>query len=75
MAEKNERVTQSQHGDEEQQARSQSFPDLDLKKDLVTVDAGFSADQVVAQMDEREATRIIRKLDYRIVPLLSLLYL
>ena len=71
MAEKNENNMEHH----EHWGRTSSLPDLDLKKGLLTVDAGLSADQVVAQMDEQEARHILRKIDYRLIPLLGVLYL
>ncbi|KAL1899916.1 hypothetical protein Sste5346_002782 [Sporothrix stenoceras] len=42
---------------------------------LRTVDAGLEADQVVLAMDKEREARILRKVDWRLVPLLSFLYL
>lgn len=42
---------------------------------LRTVDAGLSADQVLAQLEEQNGRRILRKIDLRLIPLLSFLYL
>ncbi|OAA68741.1 Major Facilitator Superfamily protein [Niveomyces insectorum RCEF 264] len=42
---------------------------------LRTVDAGLTADQVVTAVDKERETRILRKVDWHIVPLLSFLYL
>lgn len=42
---------------------------------LKTVEIGFSADQVIAELDPKEQKRILRKVDYRLIPLLALLYL
>lgn len=44
-----------------------------VKSELHTVDAGFT--DVVADADPKEVARVLRKVDYRLVPLLSLLYL
>lgn len=62
------------HG-EQGRTRSESPPPLDEKEGLRTVDAGLSADQVVAEYDEAETRRIMRKIDYRLIPLLAVLYL
>lgn len=44
---------------------------------LRTVDAGLSADEVIRNenFDRRERHRILRKVDYRLVPLLGFIYL
>ncbi len=61
--------------DEEKQAGIQSDLQLEGKDVLRTVDAGFSPDQVVAEVSEAEGRRVLRKVDYRLIPLLSFLYL
>lgn len=50
-------------------------PDIEEKEDLRTVDAGVSADQAQLRFDKMEARRILRKIDYRLIPLLTILYL
>ena len=70
MAEK----AQTTHDAEARRDGSES-PHFDEKGDLQTVDAGLSADQVVAEYDEKETQRIMRKIDYRLIPLLAVLYL
>lgn len=42
---------------------------------LRTVDAGYDPDQVDAAYDPKEVRRILRKVDYRLIPLLAVLYL
>jgi hypothetical protein len=42
---------------------------------LKTVEVGYAADQVLTELDEKEKTRILRKIDYRLVPILAVLYL
>lgn len=42
---------------------------------LRTVDAGYDPDQVDVQYDPKEVRRILRKVDYRLIPLLAVLYL
>lgn len=42
---------------------------------LRTVDAGYSAEQVVSAFSQKDSRRIMRKIDYRLIPLLGLLYL
>ena len=52
------------------------YPGGDGNKDgLRTVDAGFAADQIEAHLDPKEVRRILRKVDYRLIPLLGVLYL
>jgi hypothetical protein len=48
---------------------------FDEKDKLRTLDAGLTPDQVVVEYDEAETRRILRKIDYRLIPLLSVLYL
>jgi hypothetical protein len=48
---------------------------LDGGDGLRTVDAGYTADQVDAQYDPKEVRRILRKVDFRLIPLLGVLYL
>lgn len=42
---------------------------------LRTVELGLDADQVDINIDPKEEARILRKVDYRLVPLLAFLYL
>ena len=42
---------------------------------LRTVEAGLSPAQVVSAVDKETENRILRKIDYRLVPLLAFLYL
>ncbi|KAK7906260.1 hypothetical protein LTR67_000986 [Exophiala xenobiotica] len=49
--------------------------EIDTIGGLRTVEVGLSADQVIVELDPAEQTRILRKVDYRLVPLLALLYL
>lgn len=42
---------------------------------LRTVEVGLTAEQVNLQIDDKERTRILRKVDYRLVPILGVLYL
>ncbi|EXJ62223.1 hypothetical protein A1O7_02656 [Cladophialophora yegresii CBS 114405] len=48
---------------------------VDGSDGLRTVDAGFTADQIDAQYDQKEVRRILRKVDFRLIPLLGVLYL
>ena len=68
MAEKNdsnEQLEERNVSDEEKQTGIKSTRD----------DAEVEANQVVAEFSEEEGRAIIRKVDYRLVPLLSILYL
>lgn len=49
--------------------------DLAASGELVTVDKGVPADEVITELPAKEQARILRKIDFRIVPLLSFLYL
>ena len=43
--------------------------------ELVTVEAGFDANEVITELSHEEGLRALRKCDYRLIPLLGLLYL
>jgi hypothetical protein len=77
MAQKIEGKQHFEYGSDDKQTDAQLTPDIEGKdsKELKTVDAGLSADDVVLQFDKKEARRILRKIDYRLVPLLGVLYL
>jgi hypothetical protein len=78
MAEKadsNEHFEDRKGSDEEKQTGVQPTTEFEGKVGLRTVDEGFSPDQVVAEVDEAEGRRILRKVDFRLIPLLSFLYL
>jgi len=78
MAEKadsNEHLENRNGDDEEKQTGIQPAPEFEGKVGLRTVDEGFSPDEVVAEIDEAEGRRILRKVDFRLIPLLSFLYL
>lgn len=50
-----------------------SYDPEPIKSELRTVDGGF--EQVYEEADPKEVQRVLRKVDYRLVPLLALLYL
>jgi hypothetical protein len=74
MSEKYEQ-TELEHSSEEKHIGVSPSPDLEVKDGLRTVDAGLSADQVLAQFEEQNSKRVLRKIDMRLIPLLSFLYL
>jgi hypothetical protein len=49
----------------------------DTEKDVAVdaVDAGFATDDADVAFDEHETKRILRKVDFRLIPFLSVLYL
>lgn len=52
--------------------------ELEEKGQLVTLDAGLSEGAIVAELSalsEAEQKKIIRKIDWRVIPLLTFLYL
>ena len=51
--------------------------DFEAQKNLRTVEAGLDPHEVnaVLNVDPKEEARILRKIDFRLVPLLALLYL
>ena len=54
-------------------AHTGTLKDESSGEELVTVEKGYT--DVVADLPSEEARRILKKVDYRLVPLLSLLYL
>jgi hypothetical protein len=59
---------------------AQEKPELDLAPGedaagLQTVELGLTASQVVTTIDKEREAQILRKIDWRLVPLLSFLYL
>lgn len=77
MAQKIEGKQHFEYGNDDKQTDAQLTPDIEGKdsKELKTVDGGLSGDDVVLQYDKQEARRILRKIDYRLIPLLGVLYL
>jgi hypothetical protein len=80
MADKIEDEKRMEYGSEEKAIglSSEPSPTVEPTKDgLRTVDAGLPPDQVVTEdeVSQAEARRIMKKIDYRIIPLLSVLYL
>jgi hypothetical protein len=73
MAEKHQ--TPSFEQDEKKIGVERSVPVLRDEDGLRTLDAGFSPDQVEAHLDPKEVRRILRKIDFRLIPLLAVLYL
>lgn len=45
------------------------------KDELATLDAGYTESDVIADLPPAEGLRALRKVDYRLVPLLAVLYL
>ena len=66
---------QLEYGSDEKQVGVQPVTGGKLTDDLRTVDAGIPIEAVLAETDEQQARRVLRKIDYRLIPLLSLLYL
>ncbi|RFU28322.1 hypothetical protein B7463_g7990, partial [Scytalidium lignicola] len=77
MAEKYDLNEHLEFGNEEKNTGTSYSPDIEVKNDdgLRTLDAGLPPDQVIAEISELEGRRILRKIDYRLIPLLSILYL
>jgi hypothetical protein len=46
-----------------------------VKDELATLDAGYSESDVIIDLPPAEGRRALRKVDYRLVPLLAILYL
>ena len=49
--------------------------DSTAKSELATLDAGYTESDVIADLPPAEGLRALRKVDYRLVPLLAVLYL
>jgi hypothetical protein len=49
--------------------------DTTAKGELATLDAGYTESNVIADLPPAEGHRALRKVDYRLVPLLAVLYL
>lgn len=64
----------SEFGTDDKQTEVLSTPEIE-SKGLSPAGGGLPSDEVVLQYDKHEARRILRKIDYRLVPLLGLLYL
>ena len=75
MAQKSDSREHLEERDEEKKTGIQPVPQVNGTVGLRTVDEGYSADQVVAEIDKAEGRRILRKVDFRLIPLLSFLYL
>lgn len=77
MAQKIDGKEHFEYGNDEKQTEAQLTPDVESKgsKELKTGDNGLSSDEVVIEHDKKETRRILRKIDYRLVPLLGILYL
>lgn len=75
MTDKHDQKEQLEYGSEEHHIGTQHSSELDAKEGLRTLDAGLPVDQVVTELDAKAAQRAIRKVDYRLIPLLSFLYL
>jgi hypothetical protein len=45
------------------------------KGELATLDAGYTESDIIADLPPAEGLRALRKIDYRLVPLLAVLYL
>ena len=69
---------QLEHGASENEAPDQLSPQkVERRGSLRTVEVGLSADEVIkdTNVDHKERTRILRKVDYRLIPLLGFIYL
>jgi hypothetical protein len=49
--------------------------DSAVNGELVTLDAGYTESDVIVDLPPAEGLRALRKVDYRLVPLLAVLYL
>lgn len=77
MADKLQDEKRLEYGSEEKGlgVSSEPSPHLGPNDGLRTVDAGLPPDEVIGEMSPAEEARAIRKIDYRLIPLLTLLYL
>lgn len=67
----------TQHTAERRGSSKRMSIDFEAQKNLRTVEAGMTPEQVdaIINVDPKEEARILRKIDVRLVPLLALLYL
>ena len=74
MATPNEKA---EHASETRRSSRRASIDFEAQKNLRTVEAGLDPIDIDAllNVDPKEEARILRKIDFRLVPLLSLLYL
>lgn len=79
MAEKNDASPESgmiENGTSGHDAREAiQTEDSTEKGEFVTLDAGYTESDVIADLPPAEGLRALRKVDYRLVPLLAVLYL
>lgn len=83
MASPNEKTSngdvKAEHVPERRASKSSKAVSIDFEaqKQLRTVEAGLSPAEVdaIINVDPKEEARILRKIDFRLVPLLALLYL
>jgi hypothetical protein len=78
MAEHNEKAALADTGDDKTHHSSKRLSiDFEAQEKLKTVEAGLSPAEIdaLANVDPKEEARILRKIDFRLVPLLALLYL
>lgn len=75
MTDKQDVEKQYEFGSAEKPIGIDSSPDVGPQDGLRTVDAGLAIEQVTTDIDQAEERRIIRKIDFRLIPLLSVLYL
>jgi len=76
MAAKTDGKEHAEYGSDEKQTEAQLSPDVESKgsKELKIGDNGVPP-EIVIDYDKTETRRILRKIDYRLVPLLGVLYL
>jgi hypothetical protein len=72
MAANKEQATEVEHASDVERTGHASGG---LHTTLRTVDLGLDAGQVITSFDPKEEARILRKIDWHLVPLLSFLYL
>ena len=61
--------------DEKLETGTEPVSEYSSGETLHTVDKGYGADTVISHLSKKEEQRILRKVDYRLVPILALLYL
>ena|ERR1700753_1430440 len=81
MAEKTDtHITTLKDAEDAKQLEFGVVPDHELHEqssgeELVTVEKGYSSGEVLVELPQEEGRRILRKVDYRLIPLLGFLYL
>ena len=56
-------------------SRTEPAADLDMKRDSVDLKEAEESENVMTQVDKAETRRILRKVDFRLLPVMVILYI